>query len=141
MHSFGVIVLVFFFPNTLLAQSWNFLGSFLSSFICTLCGYVFFPCGMLCKFCIRMIHLRNNGRGGSATQPLYWCMRRRKNCWFWMWIDYSWIFTTNRRLYLINLIMWSSTTFIVTFCCSCSSPLWLFFFSFFVERFVCLVCL
>ncbi len=73
--------------------------------------------------------------------PWYWWLRRRKNCWFRTWMDYWWLFTISNKPYLLNLITWNSTTSTVTFCCTCSFPLWLFFFPFFVERFVCLVCL
>ncbi len=73
-------------------------------------------------------------------QPWYWCLWRSKNCWFWMWMDYSWLLTTSMRPYLLNFIMWRTTS-TTTFCCYCYFPSQLFFFPFSMEGIMCLVCL
>ncbi len=56
-----------FFPSTLLPWLWDFSINFFLSFLCTLSGYVFLPCGMFCRSCIKIIHLRNEGGGTSEA--------------------------------------------------------------------------
>ncbi len=50
-----------FFSSTFLAWLWNFWANFFSNFVCILCGYLFLPCGMFWRSCIKIIHLCNDG--------------------------------------------------------------------------------